>query len=142
MDTKPSLKFYQAENCNRHIRSGAFVFEFQPTTYVGGCWFGIFATSDPAAQRSLADLVSNPRNGISEITEAQYVAERKKKVKDALDNYSPLAMESLRETLPIRPTPSGRPAQVVENPEPSEVKQVSSEPLPSANDALDVGEVK
>ncbi len=74
------IKFFHADNSNRVIKSQGYQFRFQGYEPLGGIWRGTYSTQDEGEIIALRALVDNPRNGVSEIDQAEYEATSKKKV--------------------------------------------------------------
>lgn len=74
-------KYYHAENANRRIRQDGYEFLFDAYAQFAGTWRGVYQTSDEGEIIALDRVAANPRNGVTEITAAQYEASAKKKAK-------------------------------------------------------------
>lgn len=77
-------KCYEADNANRAIKSQGMTFPFQNYDLVAGSWRAVYVTEDAAEIAALDALASDPRNAISEITEPDFEAKSKKKLKPLL----------------------------------------------------------
>ena len=82
-----SKKFYRAENAGRSIAG----IGFDVYDVIAGTAVGVYATEDAATQKALDEVVANPRNGVSAISEADYTLYLSKKARSFSD-YKPLSV--------------------------------------------------
>ena len=70
--SEPKMKYYQAMNSNRLIKSDGIQFSFSPYQHVGGTWFGTFATDKSEEILALDKLVTGETSPVTELTKEQY----------------------------------------------------------------------
>jgi hypothetical protein len=80
-------KYYFTYNANRKYIAGGFTFVFDGVESFGGGWTGILTESRPEAQAALASF--GPNVSVSEITEGEYLALKKKAKGIAASPQSP-----------------------------------------------------
>lgn len=129
-------KFYYTVNATKAVKIHGRTFAFEPLPVFGGSVPGVLALSLESEQIAMAEVASNPATGVKEIDQTEYEDLAKKKWVSPPTS----TLEAPNNSLPqiaISPTPSGRTAEVVENPTPH-----SSEPDPlPATEIKDIADV-
>jgi hypothetical protein len=123
-------KFFRAENANRFIAG----LRFETTEILAGTQIGVHAGQGEKLPE-LVKLAANPRSGVTEITEAEYIAALKKKAP---------ALGNLNHTNNISPAVDqvaikGAGAQVVQE---GNVTRMPEKKLETVADALQMNVVK
>jgi hypothetical protein len=137
-------RYFHAENCNRNIRleKGAFRFAFDPYTYCGGSWSGIYRTSSPGEIAELEQLVQQPRSAVTEIGEAEFVVCMKKKQTTQRNSGISLPQPVEATQSPFMPEePVAVPVVGATINSELALPEPDVKPLGSAAEALDVGPV-
>lgn len=142
------FKYYHAENSTRVFNVNGREVLFQPYSYFGGTWRGIYATEDEVIQSGLDNMTLTPQNAIQEITREDYEAKRESLPAHLKETYNPVDKNVAKVIkAPITPTKSGKPATIEVDPEaksdvrnPEEPK-AEGEPVAEAADALNVGPI-
>jgi hypothetical protein len=75
--------YYETSNAQREYDG----VEFEPYAIFGGCLYGVAVAAKPETEAILKALASDPKSGVTEITEEQYAAAVKKKAQLS-SNYS------------------------------------------------------
>jgi hypothetical protein len=84
------MKYYLQQNCieNVPVRAGNYLIQFQQAEFFGGMWWGVFATDNPAHQEGLQKAIAERRQGVSEISEQDYLKTLKKKGQRQTNTWS------------------------------------------------------
>lgn len=93
--TKQDTRYFHVENCNRHVLGDGHRFTFEPYENVGGCWFGVLATSDPEEIAALEKICADKKSAVTETDAAEFSKAQKKKSL-AQPNFGPSRAPSAR----------------------------------------------
>jgi len=145
-DYKGSVTFFHCANASRSIRlSNGKRIAFDPYKYFAGSWSGIAAVEDQDTIDGLNELVLKPKSGITRITQEEYEACLKKKVRPP--SYKPLPESRAPLSAAIQLLPAGNPAVVAGKdlavkPDPEAVPAAVPRVFDSLDEVVKIGVVK
>lgn len=120
------MRYFRAENANRAIAG----VQFEIVYGLAGTAVGVYAAEEPKASE-IAALMADPRNALTELTEAEYLAELQKKTFSSVgssDSWKP------------QPHPAAQVSVALKGPPPA--KPVDEEPVPVVKEVAEVVKVE
>lgn len=125
------MRYFQTSNASRRYLAGGFAFIFESVANIGGSWLGVLAVGDDSAASALAaDVASGKIPQITEITAADYEAQKKTPQKSPPNFRAyPLPQSSEAPQLPL----VGRAAAATPT---ASTKTVAAEPAPTVKTQL------
>ena len=130
-------KFFHSEFSNRVFTAGKQTAIFSPYSLAGSRWLGVFKTDDDNLCAALTEAAKNPRSGIREITEDDYL-KCEKKMAQASRGYS--APSLIRPAANHSASPVEAGADIATEPKPEAPIEVGA-PLNTEAGAINVAAV-